>query len=429
MKESLVRRYIDSQAWLITPEGLRLVAAVADRDLPQVEAIQKEWGEHLDGSATVEVRDGVAIIPVAGPLFNKANLITRMSGATSYEMLARDITLAMEDRSVRSVILNMDTPGGAMDGVSELADLVAGYSGRKPITTYVGGQACSAGLWLASATDRIVVADTARVGCMGAVASMRKETEEGVEELVIVSSQTPRKARSPFDEDGEVATQARADIQAMVDRLAEVFIGAVAENRGMERVQVQATEGRVYVGSDAVAIGFADEVSTLERVISAAAGAPPASMKLAAAQEQEIAMDEKETPQITLAYLQENHSALVAEIGAQAAQAERERILGIMEMPVSIDFEGLDELRLAAAQDPAMTAPQLSLQVVGHPALKAAIEKQNTLLALNQDEKELDGLNADAAPEAEEADEELAFVRRMREQVSAAQLARANPLA
>lgn len=427
MKHSLVRRYIDSQAWLITPEGLELVAAVADRDLDRIEAVQKEWGEPLQGTSNVQLRGDIAVIPVTGPLFRYANLLVQMSGATSYEMLAKDIAVAMEDSAIAQVVLAMDTPGGAMDGVTEVADLIASYRGRKPITTYVGGQCCSAGLWIASATDRIICADTARVGCVGAVATMRRENEEGVEELAIVSSQTPRKALSPFDEDAAVAAQARADIQAMVDRLAEVFIGAVAEHRGMTASRVQATEGRVYVGSDAVAVGFADEVSTLERVISAAAKPRPATTMLAAAESQETDMDDKITPTIDLAYLQANHADLVAGLRAEGAETERQRILGIMEMECSVDFAELNDLRLEAARDPNMTAAQLSLKVVGHPALRAAMQREQSLLALQQDEAVIADLGAEA-PLEEEVDVQASFVQRMVDRVSAEQLSRANPL-
>jgi ClpP class serine protease len=85
------------------------------------------------------MREGVAIIPVAGLTFRYANLFTDISGVSSIESLARDLRLAMESDNVRAIVLDVDSSGGQMTGIGEFAQMVRDASKVKPVATYVGG--------------------------------------------------------------------------------------------------------------------------------------------------------------------------------------------------------------------------------------------------------------------------------------------------
>jgi ClpP class serine protease len=63
-----------------------------------------------------KIREGAAVIPVVGPLFRYANIFTAISGASSYEVLAKDFTSALENPDVHSIILDIDSPGGEVNG-------------------------------------------------------------------------------------------------------------------------------------------------------------------------------------------------------------------------------------------------------------------------------------------------------------------------
>ncbi|KEZ65412.1 hypothetical protein C5I_0136090, partial [Pseudomonas syringae pv. syringae FF5] len=110
------------------------------------------------------VRNGVAIIPVVGPVFRYANLFTEISGATSTQVLATDLQSALDDPSIKSIILNIDSPGGVAAGINELADQIHAGRARKRIVAYVGGTGASAAYWLASAASEIVIDETALLG-------------------------------------------------------------------------------------------------------------------------------------------------------------------------------------------------------------------------------------------------------------------------
>lgn len=255
---------ISRAAWLITEDALRTILEVAARENPSVEAIAAQLGRPLDNTRIVTVRDGVAVIPVTGPIFHYADFFTEVSGATSIETLARDFTTALRDPAVHSILLEIDSPGGEAGGVSEFANMVYTARGQKPMVAYVSDVGASAAYWIASAADEIVIDDTAVVGSIGAVAVVPDPSKSTGRTIQIVSSQSPKKRADPTTEGG------RSQIQAMIDALADVFVAAVARNRGVteEAVLADYGQGGVFVGQAAVAAGLVDRLGSFEGVIA-----------------------------------------------------------------------------------------------------------------------------------------------------------------
>ncbi len=292
MTDRLPHLVLDALAtahWAISEDALRTMLAVAYRKAGDLEAIAAQLGRPLDNAYDVEVREGVARLPIRGPMFRYANLFSLVSGATSYELIARDLTVAMHDPSVHAVVLDLDSPGGEVNGCAELAELIAGYRGRKRLVGYVSGTGASAAYWLASACEEVVCADTAILGSLGVRMALldtrARDRAEGVEEIEIVSSQTPRKK-----DDDPTTDTGRAAVQATVDALAAVFIAAVARYRGVPEATVLGDfgEGGVFVGEAAIAAGLADRLGTYETLHAALAGAgtrPGARAALTATQE------------------------------------------------------------------------------------------------------------------------------------------------
>ncbi|WP_422036545.1 S49 family peptidase [Reyranella sp.] len=258
-----------AQHWAMQEEPLRALLEVASREPgPALEALAARNAKPLDNAHRSTVRDGVAIVPVAGPLFRYANVFTELSGATSVETMARDFTAALEDRSVRAILLNVDSPGGEVNGIAEMASMIVAARRRKPIAAYIGHAGASGAYWIATAADRVFAAPTALVGSVGAVMTIRdtrrSDEARGVRTIEIVSSQSPDKRTDPETEPG------RAKLQAIVDRLGEEFVAAVAGQRGVaiEKVLADFGRGGVLVGADAVRAGMVDGISSFETVLA-----------------------------------------------------------------------------------------------------------------------------------------------------------------
>ena len=205
--DSNVMSAICKDPWLITPEALDVILMIANRSYNNPEAVSLKTGEPLPGNEMVTVRGDTAIIDIKGPIFRYANLFTQISGATSIEALAKEFNAALEDGNVKRIILDVDSPGGQVIGVPELAAIIK--AADKEVIAYISGQGTSAAYWLASAANKLYVNDTAIVGSIGVAMNIKEGAGKGV--IEIISSQSPNKNISPETDAG------KAHLQSVVD--------------------------------------------------------------------------------------------------------------------------------------------------------------------------------------------------------------------
>ena len=379
--------------WAITEEALRNILAIASRENPSPEAIAAKLGRELDNTQRTTVRDGIATIPVTGPLFRKANLLTQVSGATSMEVLAQDITAALEAPEVDALLFDYNSPGGMVDGTSELGDLMFDARGKKPMVAFVSFQGTSGAYWLASAVDEIVVGDTAIVGNLGVRFTYLDETKAlamaGLREIEIISSQTPRKAMDPAKRDG------LAQVQEMADHLAEVLLRKVARNRDVpfETVLNEYGQGGVFVGQAAVDARVADRISTYETLhaelverVKPAAALFTGAFGATAREKIPMKDDDKDVTSDATALTQEQIAAQYPEFVSawktEGATAERDRLTGID----ALAEPGHEALIKACKEDPNCTPETAAFR------MKQAEKTANAqrLEALKTDEDELE---------------------------------------
>lgn len=311
------------EPWAITSSALTTILDIAARQNAPPEAVAAKLGRELQNSYRLEMRDGIAVLPVVGPLFRYANLFTQVSGASSYELLAKDFTQAVENPDVKAIILNIDSPGGEVNGCAEFADMIHEARGVKPIIAYASGDAASGAYWIAAAADEIVVSKTSALGSIGVVGVYRGN--KGEDAVEVVSSQSPYKRLDPDTDDG------RARLQKRIDAMADVFVDAVAKYRGVasSHVQNHYGSGDVFIGDAVVKQGLADRIGSFEKLLSELSGNPvsepsPHSIN---PNQQEKSMDDIQS-------LREAYPDLTASLEQDAVKqgvaTERRRVQGIL---------------------------------------------------------------------------------------------------
>lgn len=272
---------LTAELWAIEPSWLHVMAALAQRDhnAPSLAGLE-EWqardyellagpgAQKLAGAQRAFAIDGVAVIPVMGPIFPRANMMTAMSGATSITMLMNDLRVALANEEIGAIVLQVDSPGGVVTGVAGFADAVAAATKKKPVVASVVGSASSAAYWIASAAGEIAIERTAYAGSIGVVAAYPKQVgpdERGMMAIEIVSSNAPKKRVDPETEEGA------SEIRATLDDLERHFISDVAKGRKVtaDRVKADFGQGGTKVGATAVAAGMADRVQTYEATVNA----------------------------------------------------------------------------------------------------------------------------------------------------------------
>lgn len=363
-----------SEPWAITQPALETILEIAERENEKPEAMAARLGKELQNTHAVIERDGVAVIPVTGPLFRYANLFTAISGATSYEILAQDFTTALDNPDINAIILNIDSPGGEVNGCAELANMIFAARGKKPIIAYASGDAASGAYWIASAADSVVASETSGLGSIGVVAVYRgaKPDKNAPTTIEIVSSQSPFKRLNPETDEG------RAKLQTRIDAMAEVFVNTLARNRGIEAAQVleQFGGGDILIGAHAVNAGLADRIGSLEKLIAEfSASSNPALQRgflLPATTKKETVMD--------LPTLTQDHPTLLAEVQTTAKTAERSRIQTILASEEAKDRGDLAQ-HLAFATD--MTPDAAVAMLAKAPKIEPAAKTSGFEAAMN----------------------------------------------
>lgn len=422
---SRVLDLLASEPWAITEDALRQMVAVASRMTLGPEAVEAVTGEPLESTYIATIRDGIATIPITGPVVRYANLFTRVSGMTSLELAARDLARARDDASVQGIILAIDSPGGAVSGTSEFSDLIYQTRSVKPVAAHIDGMGASAAYWIASAADTVSSSNTSLVGSLGVI--MFAEPNDP-DELVFVSSQSPFKATDPMDELG------RSQRQRIVDALAEEFLAAVARNRGvdLDTVRTDFGQGDVFVGQAAEDAGLIDTVTTYEAAFAAMqqqiqerrsarfvvpgySGAVMGSTMRGgvAAEPQEDGMPKDTSPAAptTVAELRAQYPDLTAQLVSEAdakATAEHEQALAAARAEgvkaesarlAAIDallVPGAESVIAACKADTSITAEQAAVKVIQHTqqqatasAAAAREDRAAHLAALQADEAAL----------------------------------------
>jgi capsid assembly protease len=282
----------------------------------------------------ISSKRNICVFSISNIILPTENLLSQFLGATTLDRFTEVFKKAINNPTIQAIILNIDSPGGAVTGVHECAEMIYQARSKKPITAYVSGMAASVAYWLASACHEIVIDATASVGSIGVLSihtdDKAQKEKNGLVQTQIVSSQSPKKRLDIAADEG------KADIQANVDAIAEVFVENVARNRNVsvETVLSDFGQGRLSVGIHAVKQGMADRLGSLEQLIQEKSEKANVATKffshpLTREKTMTDTLNVAEPPHITTEYLTAHHADLVKTFYQAGAQQERERIQAV----------------------------------------------------------------------------------------------------
>lgn len=270
---------IYGQPWAITEEWLNNICTIAETrfGVPPLGG-SAEFESRIQSPAPVDPDDlpfdftrNVAIIPVSGPIFPKANLFTRISGATSLDTLKSNLQFAAElDPS--AIVMNMDSPGGSVAGLADFCEWLhqfcaaAGY----PVIALCNPLAASAAYMIASQCDACLSTSGGFSGSIGVVARMdnydRAERNEGNDPIVLRTHELKGIGAGP------VTPNQTGELQRMMMSHFGKFKEAVARGRPQVNLDQVAT-GQVWMGQpagdepSAFDMDLIDGITTLEKLI------------------------------------------------------------------------------------------------------------------------------------------------------------------
>lgn len=258
-KFDFVMQAVFDSPWAILPDKYEAICAAIEARIQDLQAVEKVefTPSKFDPYVTPE---GVGVLPIIGTMAKRMNLFMEFSGGTSTEMAAKQVADWANDPRIRAIVLDIDSPGGAIDGMFALADTVYKAREAKPIIAAIDGIGASAAYVVASAAHRVFAERSAQVGSIGVLLShvQRSEDRSVIKRTFITAGKYKAMGNSAEPLDNE----AREYLQGHVDEVYSMMIDTIAHNRGASASKVlkDMADGRIFLAPKAKRLGMIDVI-------------------------------------------------------------------------------------------------------------------------------------------------------------------------
>lgn len=264
---------IQDTVWLITEGGLRMVLHAVDNHISgnlSIEEIRaRTEGAKRERGSLPSQQGSVGVLPLHGPIFPRANLMTELSGATSMQQFQQDFRQLLQNDRVESILLDVDSPGGSAFMIEEMAQEIRQARDEKPIYAVANTMAASAAYYLASQASELYVTDSGLVGSVGTYMVHTDDSElkekVGVTETIISEGRFKAALIEPLNSDS------KQYLQGLVKDVNDQFMQAVADGRNIPVDDVIANfgEGGIVGAKKALDAKMVDGIRTYDEVLSA----------------------------------------------------------------------------------------------------------------------------------------------------------------
>jgi protease-4 len=220
------------------------------------------------GTTSTGSGDAVAIVRVEGAIFSSDNVDDFSTGANSAVVMA-DLRSAVDDPTVKAILLRVDSPGGSVTGSAQIYELIREI--EKPLIVSMASVAASGGYYISAPADYIMARPDTVTGSIGVIMTLFNAddflNEWGIDVINITSG--PNKAIGSAWED--LTPEQRGILEAFIDEAYNDFVQIIVDGRSLDEATVrQIADGRIYSGRQALANGLVDELGNLDDAIAKA---------------------------------------------------------------------------------------------------------------------------------------------------------------
>lgn len=276
MKYERIYRAAINEAWAIQPEKLEAILEFLggiQSTLGAKAAIEAAAIESKQRAADLRSTAGsVAVLSLFGLISHRASMVDNISGpgGTSTAKFSQALWSAVNDPSVKAIVIDCDSPGGTVEGVQELADDIMRAKAKKPITAIADCCMASAAYWICSAASEIVASPSSSVGSIGVFSAHEDHSAALDSQGVKVSLISAGKYKTEGNPYQPLDDAARANMQSTVDSFYSMFVDSIARGRGISASKVvdKYGQGRMLPAADALKAGMVDRIATLDAVLS-----------------------------------------------------------------------------------------------------------------------------------------------------------------
>lgn len=279
-KQLLISEFLTTP-WALMPERLQAMTAVLTRwssdEPPKEETLfqvntDRVLRDTRKQFAASSAGAGIAVLPLYGVITQRGNMVDDISGpgSTSTQKFTSALRQVLADDTVAQILIDIDSPGGSVYGVSELAAEIMKARTQKPVVAVANSLAASAAYWIGCAAGEFYVTPGGEVGSIGVWQAhfdySKALEDEGVKPTLISAGKFKVEGNPyvPLD------LEALSFMQSRVDDYYNAFAKAVAKGRGLtvNDVREGMGEGRVLGADAALTAKMVDGVATFDEVLA-----------------------------------------------------------------------------------------------------------------------------------------------------------------
>lgn len=255
-----------------------------------VKPVSKDFSFSLNAAAQINAafsdapKGSVALIVISGAIMKYD-----YCGSPGTQSIMAMIDAANASENIDAIVLQIDSPGGAVDGTEQLANKIK--SSTKPVVAYVNGMMASAAMWIGSAASyRIASSSTDMIGSIGTMSSWR-DYKKAYKAIGVVYHEVYATKSTHKNIESRATDAEEPDYQPLIDNILdpmnEQFIAAVKGN--IKNVNEEVFTGAIYLAGKAKEMGLINQIGTLADAVNKALQLSEKNKKTAMEQNQRFA--------------------------------------------------------------------------------------------------------------------------------------------
>jgi len=271
--------------------------------------------------------------PAVGIVYVAGNIVDGEAGAGTAggDTIAKLVAKALANTDIKALVVRIDSPGGSVTASERIREALSEARARHiPVIASMGPVAASGGYWVSTAASEVFAAPSTITGSIGVFAVI--PTFNRALDRVGISTDSTKS--TPYTGDPDVLRGLTPDskrvLQASIDDIYRRFTGLVASARRLPVARVdEIAQGRVWTGTDAVALKLVDHLGGLDAAVAAAGRAAQLG-------DHPRTIDIEKTPSLLLQLLAQSlgfgggEASSVRDPFARIVAADRQRVLGAL---------------------------------------------------------------------------------------------------
>ena len=202
------------------------------------------------------------------PFSEKIGVIPVQGTIISSQAITERLVQFRKDRSIRAIILKIDSPGGAIAPSQEIYREIQKTTPVKKVVAAMGAVAASGGYYVAAAANKIVANPGTITGSIGVIVEL--VNIEGLLNKIGVDLETVKSGefKDMGSPDRKLTEKERQILNSLVMELKDQFVQAIVQGRRLSQEKVQAiADGRVFSGATARELGLVDFLGNFQDAV------------------------------------------------------------------------------------------------------------------------------------------------------------------